>query len=57
MDMMAMAYLFDMLSRNRRWEESFEPRRPRRKALMGRLISAITRKLPPEKCREDCGTV
>ncbi|MDK1488559.1 hypothetical protein QN219_00565 [Sinorhizobium sp. 7-81] len=57
MDMMAMAYLFDMLSKNRRWEESFEPRQPRRRALMGRLISTITRKLPPEKCREDCGRV
>ncbi|MBP1885993.1 hypothetical protein [Sinorhizobium mexicanum] len=57
MDLMAMAFLFDMLSKNRRWDDTFRPRRPQRKALMGRLFSAITQKSPPEKCRTDCGPV
>ncbi|WP_331373337.1 hypothetical protein [Sinorhizobium chiapasense] len=57
MDLMAMAYLFDMLSKNRRWDEAFEPLRPPRKTLVGRLISAIARKSPPKKRRSDCGPV
>ncbi|WP_020487467.1 hypothetical protein [Sinorhizobium meliloti] len=45
MDMMAMALLFDMASRNRPWDERFEPppqnRRPR---FAKRLFAAVFRK-------------
>jgi hypothetical protein len=43
MDMMAMAYLFDLLSKNRRWDKDFEPRPPSRAKRLGRwLMAAVT---------------
>lgn len=46
MDMMAMAFLFDMASkqasRNRRWEDAFEPPRPSRtKSVAKWLVAAL----------------
>lgn len=60
MDMLAMAYLFDLLSKNRPWDEDFEPRPPSRlKRFIKRLLSTFISKQPsPEACsdREDAGT-
>ncbi|WP_324762932.1 hypothetical protein SO078_03155 [Sinorhizobium meliloti] len=56
MDMMAMALLFDMASRNRPWDERFEPppqsRRPR---FAKRLLAAVFRKRQPAETSDGCG--
>ncbi|WEX78074.1 hypothetical protein PYH37_002924 [Sinorhizobium numidicum] len=54
MDMMAMAYMFDLLSKNRPWDEAFEPRPPSRtERLATRLLSTVIRKRRPvETCRD-----
>ncbi|MDE4600402.1 hypothetical protein ACVIVC_005744 [Sinorhizobium meliloti] len=53
MDMMAMALLFDMASRNRPWDERFEPRPPsRRRRFAKRLLSAVFRKRQPAETSE-----
>jgi len=50
MDMMAMALLFDMASRNRRWDEQFEPRRPgRTRTFAKRLLAALFSKRRTEE--------
>lgn len=55
MDMMAMALLFDMASRNRHWDERFEPRPPsRRRRFAKRLLSAVFRKRQPADTSEGC---
>ncbi|PLT86647.1 hypothetical protein BMJ34_31870 [Sinorhizobium medicae] len=55
MDMMAMALLFDTASRNRRWDEPFEPRPPsRRPGFARRFIAAMLRKRRPAKTHDGC---
>lgn len=55
MDMMAMALLFDMASRNRHWDERFEPRPPsRRRRFAKRLLSAVFRRRQPAETSEGC---
>jgi hypothetical protein len=55
MDMMAMAFLFDMASRNRRWDERFEPRRPGRTRIFAkRLLAALFSKRQTEEKAGDC---
>ncbi|ASQ04980.1 hypothetical protein GOB91_19045 [Sinorhizobium meliloti] len=55
MDMMAMALLFDMASRNRPWDERFEPRTPsRRRHFAKRLLSAMFRRRQPAETRDGC---
>lgn len=55
MDMMAMALLFDMASRNRRWDEEFERRsRARSETLTEGLLAALFRKSRPAERRDDC---
>lgn len=55
MDMMAMALLFDMASRNSRWDEPFEPRPPsRRRGFAKRLFAAMLRKRQPSKTHDGC---
>lgn len=44
MDMLAMAYLFDLASKNRRWDEHFEPRPPSRATLLARRLLAFAGK-------------
>ncbi|WP_026618292.1 hypothetical protein M728_000325 [Ensifer sp. WSM1721] len=58
MDMMAMALLFDMASRNRRWDEQFEPRRPARtKTFAKRLLAAFfSKRHAGEKAGDHTGT-
>ncbi|WP_026613175.1 hypothetical protein [Ensifer aridi] len=54
MDMMAMALLFDMASRNRRWDEQFEPRRPgRTRTFAKRLLAALFSKRRTEETPGD----
>ncbi len=55
MDMMAMALLFDMASRNRRWDEQFEPRsKGRTETFAERMLAALFRKSRPAERRDDC---
>jgi hypothetical protein len=55
MDMMAMAFLFDMASRNRRWDEQFEPRRPGRTRIFAkRLLAALFSKRQTDEKAGDC---
>lgn len=58
MDMMAMALLFDMASRNRRWDERFESRPPsRRQRFAKSLLAAMFRnRQPAEKSAVCAGT-
>lgn len=54
MDMMAMAVLFDMASRNRRWDKPFEPRRPSRtKEFAKELFAVFFRRRRPAETHED----
>ena len=57
MDMMAMALLFDMASRNRRRDEQFEPRsKDRTGSFAEHLFAALFRKSrPAERCGECAG--
>ena len=56
MDMMAMAVLFDMASRNRRSDEEFERRsRGRTETLAENLFAALFRTSRPAERRDDCG--
>ncbi|THK37992.1 hypothetical protein EHS39_10860 [Ensifer sp. MPMI2T] len=53
MDMMAMAVLFEMASRNRRWDERFEPRRSRTKDFAKALFATLFRRRQPAETHED----
>ncbi|GCA48625.1 MULTISPECIES: hypothetical protein [Sinorhizobium] len=56
MDMMAMALLFDMASRNRPWDERFEPPpQSRRRPFAKRLLAAVFRKRQPAETSDGCG--
>ncbi|AFL48959.1 hypothetical protein ABIE78_005277 [Sinorhizobium fredii] len=58
MDMMAMAVLFDMASRNRRREDQFEPRSKGRRETFGEhMLAALFRKPRPAERRDDCDGV
>ncbi|APG83505.1 hypothetical protein [Sinorhizobium americanum] len=58
MDMMAMAVLFDMASRNRRSDEEFERRsRGRTETLAENLLAALFRTSRPAERRDDCGGI
>ncbi|WP_164924173.1 hypothetical protein [Sinorhizobium fredii] len=58
MDMMAMAVLFDMASRNRRRDEQFEPRsRDRTETVAEQLLAALFRKSRPVERCDDCDGV
>lgn len=53
MDMIAMAVLFEMASRNRRWDEQFEPRRPSRtKDFPRELFAALFRRRQPAETHD-----
>ncbi|WP_042776596.1 hypothetical protein [Sinorhizobium fredii] len=55
MDMMAMAVLFDMASRNRRWDEQFESRSRRLpETLAEHTFAALFRKSRTAEMRDDC---
>lgn len=54
MDMMAMAVLFDMASRNRRWDKQFEPRPCRVETFADHIFAALFRKSRPDARRDDC---
>jgi hypothetical protein len=55
MDMMAMAVLFDMASKNRRWDEEFERRSTgRSETLAENLVAALFRKSRPVERRDNC---
>lgn len=55
MDMMAMAFLFDMASRNRRVDERFDMRAPAcRETLAEHMFSALFRKRRRTDIPEDC---
>ncbi|OAP41589.1 hypothetical protein AU381_03815 [Sinorhizobium glycinis] len=55
MDMMAMALLFEMASRNRRWDEQFEPRsKVRTETFAEHMFAALFRRPRPAERRGDC---
>ena len=57
MDMMAMAVLFDMASRNRRSYEPFEPRSGRDETFADHIFAALFGKSRPVARRDDCDGV